>query len=88
MIDSESLSSMTDRYCRQILTVNIKPQELLDTKQCLSHRNRCSELNVDFSVEDLEIINSQLSESDIEQDDHLKELYGNFSIKSKLWGEV
>ena len=48
MIDSESLSSMTDRYCRQILTVNIKPQELLDTRQCLSHRNRCSELNVDF----------------------------------------
>ena len=47
-----------------------------------------TKLNLDFSVQDLEIINSKLSESDIEKDDHLKKLYSNFSIESKLWGEV
>ena len=65
-----------------------KPDEDVYRASQILLEKLATKLKVDFSFQDLEIINSKLSESDIEKDDHLKKLYGNFSMESKLWGEL
>ena len=83
-----SVSSHTVKHNYYGTIFHREPNEEIYNAGRILLEKLATELKLDFSVQNLEIINSKLSESDIEKDDHLKRLYRNFSIESKLWGEV